>query len=143
MNRKCGDCTKCCEGYLLGEAKGKSFYKGKPCHFVAIGKGCTIYRERPVNPCASYKCAWLTDENLPEWFKPNEINAIVDVRTVNNIQFLNVVEAGEKLKVEVLSWLIVYALSNGLNLHWTIDGGPNYLGSKEFLDAMNGNTATK
>lgn len=143
MNRKCGNCTKCCEGYLNGKVKDKSFYEGKPCHFVAIGKGCSIYKDRPLDPCITYRCAWLTDENLPEWFKPNAINAIVDFRKIKHIKYINVVEAGETLKVEVLSWLILYALNNGLNLHWTINGGPNYLGSQEFLDEMNSQVNNK
>lgn len=137
MTRECGTCTKCCEGYLSGNIKGKSFYSGKPCHFVALGKGCSIYEERPKEPCISYKCSWLVDENIPEWFKPNEINAIVDVRKIQNISYLNVVEAGEKLRPEVLSWLILYALNNKLNFQWTIDNGSNYIGSSEFLSLMN------
>lgn len=137
MKRECGNCTKCCEGFLSGEAKGKTFYNGKPCHFVAIGKGCSIYKERPINPCMSYKCSWLIDENLPEWFKPNVINAIIDVRKINDIEFVNVVEAGERLRADVLSWLITYCLNNGLNFHWTINNGSNWIGSQDFIDAMN------
>ena len=137
MKRECGSCTKCCEGFLSGEAKGKTFYGGKPCHFVAVGKGCSIYKERPINPCVSYKCAWLIDENLPEWFKPDYINTIIDIRKINNIQYINVVDAGSPLKTEVLSWLIMYSLNNGLNLFWTINGGTHYIGSPEFLEEMN------
>lgn len=141
MSRQCGDCTKCCEGFLSGEAKGKTFYPGKPCHFVTIGKGCSIYKDRPQDPCVSYRCAWLTDENLPEWFKPNEINAITDVRKIKDIPYINVVEAGETLRANVLSWLIQYAMNNGLNLRWMVLGGAYWIGNKDFLDAMNeGNT---
>lgn len=141
MSRQCGDCTKCCEGFLSGEAKGKTFYPSKPCHFVTIGKGCTIYKDRPKDPCVSYRCAWLTDENLPEWFKPNEINAIIDVRKIKDIPYINVVEAGETLRANVLSWLIQYAMNNNLNLRWMVSGGAYWIGNKEFLDAMNeGNT---
>lgn len=136
MTRECGDCTKCCEGYLTGEAKGKSFYQGKPCHFVAIGKGCTIYKDRPKNPCESYKCLWLVDEQLPEWFKPNEINAILDIRHIDNIPFINVLEAGETLRSDVLSWLIANTINKGWNLRWEIGKGSHWIGSQEFLDAM-------
>lgn len=136
MNRKCGDCTKCCEGYLSGSVKGKEFYLGKPCHFVAIGKGCSIYKDRPKNPCESYKCLWLVDEQLPEWFKPNEINAILDIRHIDNIPFINVLEAGETLRSDVLSWLITNTINKGWNLRWEINKGSHWIGSQEFLDAM-------
>lgn len=137
MKRECGNCTKCCEGYLSGEAKGKPFFGGRPCHFVNIGKGCSIYKERPLNPCVAYKCAWIKDDRLPEWFKPNAINAIVDFRKIEGIEYIDVVEAGEPLRIDVLSWLIMYAINNSMNLHWTIKNGNHYFGSKEFLDAMN------
>lgn len=136
MSRSCGDCTKCCEGYLSGSANGKTFYNGKPCHFLSIGKGCTIYAKRPKDPCQAYKCAWLIDDTLPEWFKPNEINAIVDYREIEGIKYLNVVEAGETLRSNVLSWLIVYALSNNINIYWNVAGGSNWIGSTDFLKAM-------
>jgi len=137
MKRKCGDCTKCCEGNLSGNALGHSFYPGKPCHFISIGQGCTVYEKRPIEPCVTYKCLWLSDENIPEWFKPNEINAILDTRKIENIDYINVLEAGETLRADVLSWVIMYALNNGLNLRWTIKNGSNYIGSSEFLEVMN------
>ena len=135
-NRQCGTCTKCCEGYLSGEALGHKFYPGKPCHFIAIGKGCSIYAKRPTDPCASYKCGWLTDVSLPEWMKPDEINAIIDTREINEIPYILLREAGGIMDVRVLSWMIVYVLQNNLNLKWMVDGGFNYLGSPEFLKAM-------
>ena len=64
MKRECGTCTKCCEGWLTGEALGHNFYPGKPCHFLAVNKGCTVYAKRPKDPCSSYKCAWLANEDI-------------------------------------------------------------------------------
>ncbi len=42
--RSCSDCTKCCEGSLSGEVFGKTFYSGKPCHFVKLNEGCSVYK---------------------------------------------------------------------------------------------------
>ncbi len=135
--RSCGTCTKCCEGHLGGAVRNIPFYKGNPCHFVTIGKGCTIYAQRPENPCVSYSCLWVKNEDLPEWIKPNEVNAIISQKyTQNNISFIEVVEAGEKLRSDVLSWLIKYCLSNGYNFSWEVDGGKNYIGSPEFLQEV-------
>lgn len=137
MKRECGTCTKCCEGWLNGEALGHKFYLGRPCHFVAIGKGCTAYAKRPKEPCVVYKCAWLSDERIPEWFKPNDINAIIDWHKVENITYLRINETGSRLDSRVLSWAIQFALNNKINLYWKIDGGENWFGESEFVEAMN------
>ena len=113
--RTCGTCTKCCEGYLSGEAFGHTFYPGKPCHFIAIGKGCSIYDKRPQDPCVSYKCGWLTNSEIPEWMKPNEIDAIIDMRQIKEFEYINLREAGNPMQAKVLNWLFQYILKNGLN----------------------------
>lgn len=142
--RSCGDCTKCCEGWLEGEALGHKFYPGRPCHFIAIGKGCSVYSKRPKDPCQSYKCAWLVDENIPEWMKPSEINAIVDYRTTSNgISYISANEAGSILSSQVLTWIIQYALSNNLNLLWKVNQGLHWIGSPEFIEAIQEDTKGK
>jgi hypothetical protein len=138
MKRECGDCTKCCEGNLAGEVLGKTFYRSKPCHFVAIGQGCTVYEKRPKDPCVTYRCEWLNNPDIPEWMKPNLINTIIDRRkTKSGIEYMNIVEAGAELKAGVLSNLLLYALGNGLNILWEVEGGKNWIGSQEFLEEMN------
>lgn len=131
--RECGNCTKCCEGYLSGEALGYKFYQGRPCHFVSMGKGCTIYAKRPKDPCISYKCGWLTEETFPEWLKPDLINAIIDFRELNGHRYINLVEAGQVVSSKVLTWLFLYAVNNNLNVVWQVEGGLNYFGNKEFI----------
>lgn len=132
MKRECGTCTKCCEGWLEGKALGHKFYRGKPCHFIAIGEGCSVYSKRPKDPCITYKCLWLKDETLPLWMKPSNINAIVDEREKNNIKYWIVNEAGSTLDSRVLTWLIEYCLLNKVNLAWKIDTGLHWIGSSEF-----------
>ena len=139
MKRQCDSCTKCCEGYLSGEGNGKTFYPGKPCHFLTISKGCTIYANRPKDPCVSYSCEWLTNIELPEWLKPEIAKVIITKRTIaeKNLVYWDVIEAGEKMQANVLSWLILYSLNNKINLRWVIDGGVNWIGEKSFIDFMN------
>ncbi len=142
MSRSCGTCTKCCEGWLSSEALGHTFYPGKPCHFITIGKGCTIYSKRPKDPCQSYKCGWIQNEDIPEWMKPSEINAIIDYRMIDNIPYLNVKEAGSVLSSKVLTWIIKYALERKANLYWEVEGGKNWLGSPEFIKAIQPKTTS-
>jgi len=134
--RECGECTKCCEGFLEGDALGHSFGNGKPCYFVEIGKGCTIYPDRPEHPCKSFKCNWLTDLNYPEWLKPYESNSIFMTSEINGIPFLNLIEAGNELNSKVLSWAIKYAISNQKNFFWTVNGEINWIGSIDFNNAI-------
>lgn len=141
-SRFCGDCTKCCEGWLAGEALGHRFYKGKPCHFIATGKGCSIYAKRPKEPCQTFKCAWLSTTDIPEWMKPSEINTILVFKEVNNIPYMSVIEAGENLDSKVLTWCIIFALQKNMNLYWEVNGGGNWIGSKEFIEEMNKNNVS-
>jgi hypothetical protein len=140
--RQCGTCTKCCEGYLSGEALGHTFFAGKPCHFVAIGKGCSVYVKRPANPCVSYKCGWLTNEDIPEWMKPSDIDAIIDMREIGGISYLSLKETGCRLDSRVLSWFIQYGLNHGLCIAWEVDKGLNWIGTPEFNSLMTGLQST-
>jgi CO dehydrogenase/acetyl-CoA synthase delta subunit len=65
--------------------------------------------------------------------QPNNVNAILVWRTKDNIDYLDISEAGEKLRAEVLSWAVMYCLKNNHNLQYMIDGGVNRIGSQEFL----------
>lgn len=132
MIRECNGCTKCCEGWLIGEVYGHSMYRGRPCFF--LNKTCSIYNTRPQDPCRSYKCMWLVEEDtFPEWLKPDLSNAIINKCTFNDITYYVLVEAGSILNSKVLSWMIQWCLETGNNLLYYIDGGMNKIGSKEFL----------
>jgi hypothetical protein len=134
--RECGTCTKCCEGWLEGEALGQKFYPGKPCGFVTIGKGCNFYALRPKDPCVSYNCGWITNTDLPEWIKPDQVDTIVNYSSIDEIPFIRAVDAGQPIKSKTLSWLIQYALNNHMNLVWEIEGEVKWIGSSEFNQAM-------
>jgi len=134
--RSCGSCTKCCEGYLSGEALGHTFYNGKPCHFIAIGTGCTVYAKRPKDPCVSYKCAWLTNAEIPEWMKPSDIDAIIDMREIQGHTYLNLKEAGSPMQARVLNWFFQHILATGHNALWQVNNGLNWAGSPEFNSVM-------
>lgn len=129
--RQCGPCTRCCEGWLHGSAHGKPFWRGRPCHYFE-GR-CTIYGNHPDDPCKTFRCQWLDNETIPSWMRPDLVNAILVKRRKNDIDYLEINEAGEKLRVEVLSWAVMYCLQNKLNLYYTVDGGANRIGSKDFL----------
>lgn len=132
ISRECDGCTKCCEGWLTGVAHGKHFWPGRPCHFVTTN-GCAIYKDRPENPCKTYECEWLKDGNIPEWLKPSVSNIIITTRTKDGIGYWSVEEAGSKITVEALSWLLSYCLQKGINIKYSIGSGHYKFGSSNFM----------
>lgn len=126
--RRCGDCTACCEGWLHGQAYDNYFYRGRPCHFMKKGVGCSIYAKRPDNPCQTYKCAWLTEYTLPDWMQPTQSNVILTWRTDDNKKtYLEMTEMDSKVRSEVLSYVIQYAANLRMKIHYQVSGGWNTL----------------
>ena len=129
--RKCDSCSKCCDGWLHSSAYGHDFYPGKPCHFSC--NGCTIYADRPVDPCQTYQCEWLANDEFPAWMRPNLCNAIVTKREHKGIHYYDLAEAGQTLDATVLSWFVLWALNGKKNIMYRIKGSPTRIGSPEFL----------
>lgn len=132
--KSCDNCTKCCEGYLAGQAKGIPFYKGKPCYFVEIGKGCNIYNDRPKDPCVTYNCQWLLNKDLPDWIKPNKSGILITFRTTKNkIPYLEIIECSEKIDDRAVPWLKKYYIEKKINISITENNITKNYGSKKFL----------
>lgn len=134
--RTCGGCTKCCH-WLIAEIKLPGEFPillqpGNPCPYVG-DSGCTVYKDRPDVPCKSYKCEWLKNNSFPDWMRPDKCGSIVSHKVhPDGTKFYEVVEAGEKLRVEVLSWLVLFCKANGINLKYMLGLGTYKIGSDEF-----------
>lgn len=135
--RKCDGCTACCEGWLHGQAEGQYFQAGRPCHFKCE-KGCSIYENRPENPCRTYECEWKTNLEIPEWMKPNLSEVIITRRNWKNGEYLEINEMGNTIKSVVLNWLFIHHCTTGVPIRVQVSGGWNNFGPKEFLNEMNG-----
>ena len=133
--RKCNGCTKCCEGWLPNKIYGYDMYPGKNCHFMKE-EGCSIYNKRPES-CQTFECEWLQNLSVPEWLYPKTSGIILTRRKKDNISYLQAKEAGKKLSVEALNWLVLQNLHKGLNICYQINEGWNYIGSQEFIDLFN------
>lgn len=137
--RECGDCAKCCEGWLYGTVYGHAMHKEKPCFFLQ--KTCTIYENRPHNPCKTYECAWLSEDTFPMWMKPNLVNIIISKRkfTIPNTndkeEYYEIFEAGSIIDSKVLNWILIWAMTNNKNVYYQINGSHNRIGSSAFLNA--------
>jgi len=90
--RTCGKCSACCKTHAV-EVINKS--EGKLCKNCIVGKGCTIYPNRPKE-CKDFRCEWLKGfgkENL----RPDLLGIVLDYQT-NGIfkKLLTIWEASEK-----------------------------------------------
>jgi hypothetical protein len=132
LNRTCGDCTRCCEGWLAGDIRGHKMYPGKNCYFLEIGKGCKEYEDRPQHPCKNFECEWLINERVPLALKPSVVGSIFVKKDINSIEYLLLVEAGRKMDSDVLSWGISYCLSNNINFCWHVSDKIFWIGSEDF-----------
>jgi hypothetical protein len=70
---------------------------------------------------------------MPMWMRPDLIKAVVLRKITNDIEYLQILESGAKLDSSVLNWFIVWAISNGKNIAYEIEGGMNKMGSEEFF----------
>jgi hypothetical protein len=135
-DRTCGSCSTCCNGWLTGSAYGNDFWPGRKCFYLGES-GCSIYGNHPQDPCKNYKCLWLANKNIPEWMKPNLSGVILNEKSINGIPYVEAVEAGEKMDAAVLNWIFTqYAEDRFKNIRYQIDGGWNWMGSPEFVEAI-------
>lgn len=136
-DRICGDCTACCEGWLSGEAYGHKFYPGMPCHYLGVGR-CSIYKDRPNEPCKSYRCQWLDNAEYPEWLRPDRSGVLFTYREQNGVEWIEARETGKGMTVQALNWIIFNLITKNRNVHYQIDGGWNYVGKTDFCAVMAG-----
>ena len=73
--RTCGTCTMCCKVYQIAELNKQ---EGRWCTHCAIGRGCTIYDDRPQR-CRDFFCVWVQDESLPQEWKPETCKMVLSV----------------------------------------------------------------
>ena len=139
LKRECGDCTKCCEGFNSGAAYGHKFGNvdgvKTPCFFLEKGVGCTIYEDRPTNPCSTYKCEWLVNNDIPEEFKPNKSDVIVSRK---GRSYLVANDSGDNPSNEYKKWLLKYVESKKMNLSYKLNDSDELLfyGSERLRQAL-------
>lgn len=131
VSRSCGNCTKCCDGWLTGNIRGHDVFPGKPCFFVTIGVGCNDYHNRP-HTCKSFECQWLLDSNIPETLKPSVSDIIITKQDIDEIEYIKIVEAGNP-NAENLKLIIDYYSASNINWWCEIDQVNYVNGSEAFM----------
>lgn len=135
--RSCEGCTKCCEGWLPAEINGTMMYPGKPCDFVQVGVGCSIYKNRPKEPCKVFECSWKASDFVPMEFSPKSTGQIISTQFVENIPYMSMAYAGQVVSAEMLSWFVTFVVGRQLNAEWSVGETVHAVGSAEFIAARN------
>lgn len=124
--RECGECTACCEGWVADESL--DMRAGKPCAHCTSG-GCAIYETRPEDPCRTFKCAWLEDEEaFPEEMRPDKSGAIlIAARHFKEWDVMRASPVGAVIPDATLEWL---------RLHTKAEELPLVFYEREFIDGV-------
>lgn len=114
--RQCLPCTACCEGWLITEINGLKIEPGTPC-VNCTEQGCRIYETRPVEPCVSFKCAWLREpDKIPEHMKPSECGAILTFSKWGGKRIIEATPVGKTIPSDTLEWLKAHSRKYALPL---------------------------
>jgi len=120
--RHCGQCTKCCEGWLSATVYAHQMYPGVPCAYLT--NTCTIYKNRPENPCKAFVCEWLADESIPAYMQPNLSGAII----IKHDDHVEMVECDPPMRVQALEWFLTAYISGKYdNISYRIHNHPRHI----------------
>ena len=69
--------------------------------------------------------------------RPDLSKVILTRETINGIPYVSIKEAGQKIDSSILNWIFTqYAEDKFENIRYQIDGGWNWMGSQEFVNAV-------
>ena len=134
--RECGTCTACCDGWVVGTIRGHEMKAGTPCHFRGEGC-CTIYAERPQEPCRTFVCGWLAPGSpFPEDFRPDRLGVmIIGTRWRNRPAYI-LRHAGRDPDEPLLAWMRALGVRTGAPFFYEQAGERFGFGPPEFQHEM-------
>jgi hypothetical protein len=134
--RQCGSCTACCDGWVVGTIYGHEMKPGTPCHFRGEGC-CTIYEERPLEPCRNFVCGWLAPGSpFPEEFRPDRLGVmIVPTRWRGRPAYI-LGAAGRDPDQRLLDWMRSFSVETGSPFFYEQRGERFGFGPPEFQQEM-------
>ena len=131
--KECGECQKCCEGWVAGTAFGIPFYPHKPCAFLQ-GK-CLVYNFRP-NICKKFFCAY-SQGLFPDWMRPDKTNVLISVQDWSKGQYLKVIACGVKIAENVMAEVQKFCSEQKCPCVLHDTDGSKIIGPQEFINEIN------
>jgi hypothetical protein len=109
---------------------------GTACHFR--GKGCcTIYNERPADPCRRFVCGWLAPGSpFPDTFRPDKLGIIITADRWRRRGVYVLVAAGRDPDESLLAAMREISKKTGACISCELNGRPVYFGPEEFQQEM-------
>jgi hypothetical protein len=108
---------------------------GNPCTFVQEGIGCSIYKDRPKDPCKLFECSWKASDFVPIEFSPKATGQIISTQITEGIPYMLMSYAGKDVTAEMLSWFVTFVIGRQLNAEWSVDDQVHAIGSPDFISA--------
>jgi hypothetical protein len=134
--RQCGTCTACCDGWVEGSIRGHEMKPGVPCHFRGAGC-CTIYAERPQEPCRTFVCGWLAPGSpFPESFRPDRLGVMMVRTRWRNQPAYILRSAGRDPDEPLLTWMRSFSAATGSPFFYEQAGERFGFGPSEFQHEM-------
>jgi hypothetical protein len=134
--RECGTCTACCDGWVVGTIRGHEMKPGTPCHFRGAGC-CTIYAERPQEPCRGFVCGWLAPGSpFPESFRPDRLGVMIIATRWRNRPAFILRSAGRDPDESLLDWMRSLSARSGAPFFYEQAGERFGFGPPEFQHEM-------
>ncbi len=134
--RQCGTCITCCGGWVAGTILGHEVKPGSPCRFVRA-EGCSVYEQRPTDPCKNFVCGWLApDSPFPDEFRPDRLGVIIVPITWRDRRAYILVSAPRDPDETLLEWLRRFSIQTGRPFFYAQAGEKFGFGPIEFQQEM-------
>ena len=139
--RQCGECTACCDGWVVGVIEGHEMKPGTPCHFRG-DHTCTIYERRPEHPCRNFMCGWLQPGSpFPEDFRPDRLGVMVIEMRWRGREAYVLRSAGRDPDASLLAWMQAFSERTGRPFFYEVGGERYGYGPVEFQLEMSDKVA--
>jgi hypothetical protein len=134
--RQCGECTACCDGWVVGVIEGYEMKPGTPCHFRGE-HCCSIYERRPQYPCRDFVCGWLQPGSpFPDDWRPDQLGVMMISMKWRGGDAYVLTPAGRDPDEKMLDWMRAFSLRTGRPFFYAIGGDRFGFGPPEFLQEM-------
>jgi len=136
MSKQCGECSKCCDGWLHANIRGNVLSPGNKCIFLTNDPNgsCSIHKDRPIKPCQIFSCIWLITD-MPEHLKPSLSGVIAMNNKIDGVPYVFLVNAPNYPTDEIINWFKEKEKYSNL-LYFDTDDNIVYIGETKFIEVI-------